>query len=204
MRDGYELSLLEAQLLDIIENKILAAGRGPTQQEMSELLGGSRSPRRIYALVDSLAKKNYIKKGHKMTSMRVIENPNRENTSCMPRVGKIAAGQPILAWEDVERVDLNDMFGGMGRYILDVVGDSMKKVGIYDGDLVVIEQQRPASTGDIVVALIDNTEATLKRFKQNYDKSVTLIPENDELDVMTYPAHRVQIQGVLVAQLRRY
>ncbi|MGJ3495207.1 LexA repressor [Piscirickettsia salmonis] len=204
MQDSNELSALEAQVLDIIENKILIAGRGPTQKEISEQLEGNRTPRRIYALVDSLVKKKCIKKGTKMTSIKVIHNPQKQNRLCLPRVGRIAAGQPILAWEDIERIDLNEELGGMGRYILDVVGDSMKNVGIYDGDWVVIEQQRSAKDGDIVVALIDDTEATLKRFKQNYDKSITLIPENDELDRITYPARRVKIQGVLVAQMRRY
>jgi repressor LexA len=80
----------------------------------------------------------------------------------------------------------------------------MVDAGIMDGDLVVIEKRDTARNGEIVVALINGEEATLKRLKNNHDGSVTLIPENSGMEPMNYQAEQVQIQGVLVSLLRRY
>ncbi|NIP54805.1 MAG: repressor LexA, partial [Aliifodinibius sp.] len=85
-----------------------------------------------------------------------------------------------------------------------VKGESMIDAGIMDGDLVVIEKRDTARNGEIVVALINNEEATLKRLQNNNDGSVTLLPENSAMKPMSYPAEQVQIQGVLVSLLRRY
>ena len=80
----------------------------------------------------------------------------------------------------------------------------MIEAGILDGDMVIVEQRDRADDGDIIVALIDNNEATLKRFQKNRDETVTLIPANKDLPPMVYSAERICIQGVVVGQMRSY
>lgn len=122
----------------------------------------------------------------------------------IPLLGRIAAGQPIEAIEEANYLDLAAFFIGPDRYALRVTGDSMIDVGILDGDTVILRKQNTAVSGDIVVALIDGQEATLKRLGESRDGSVELIPENSSMAVMHYDAGRVSFQGVLVGQLRSY
>lgn len=122
----------------------------------------------------------------------------------IPLLGRIAAGQPIEAIEDSNYLDLAAFFIGPDRYALRVSGESMIDVGILDGDTVILRKQDTARTGDIVVALIDSQEATLKRLGEVKDGMVELIPENAAMTTMRFAAHRVSFQGVLVGQLRSY
>ena len=122
----------------------------------------------------------------------------------IPLLGRIAAGQPIEAIEDANYLDLAAFFIGPDRYALRVTGESMIDVGILDGDTVILRKQNTASKGDIVVALIDGQEATLKRLGATQDGMVELIPEDSAMAVMRYDASRVSFQGVLVGQLRSY
>ena len=122
----------------------------------------------------------------------------------LPFLGKIAAGQPIEAIPGHDHVDLAEFFVGPNRFVLKVQGESMIEAGILDGDMVVIEQCSRASNGDIIVALIDNEEATLKYLRHNGDGSIMLIPANNSMTPMIYPAERVVIQGIVVGQMRSY
>ncbi|MEW8366516.1 MAG: transcriptional repressor LexA, partial [Candidatus Thiodiazotropha taylori] len=122
----------------------------------------------------------------------------------LPLLGSIAAGQPIEAIVGQERLDLAEYLAGANRYALQVKGDSMIDIGILDGDLVIIERCDTAADNAIVVALIDDQEATLKRLKRLKSGRIKLIAENSEIDPMIYAAERVRIQGVLVCQLRQY
>ena len=97
-----------------------------------------------------------------------------------------------------------EMFMGPELFALRVTGDSMIDAGILDEDYVIIRKQPVARDGDIVVAMIDKSEATLKRFKRKSEDQIALIPENSEMEPMIYPAERVSIHGVLVGQLRNY
>ncbi|MDH5368761.1 MAG: transcriptional repressor LexA, partial [Gammaproteobacteria bacterium] len=126
------------------------------------------------------------------------------NSTTLPLVGRIAAGQPIEAIHNQEEINLTEMFVGKDRYALQIKGDSMIDIGILDGDIVVIEPQNTAQFGDVVVALIDDQEATLKRYKRLKDGRIELSPENQDLQPMIYDASRVKIQGLLVGQLRSY
>jgi len=122
----------------------------------------------------------------------------------IPLLGRIAAGQPIEAIEDANYLDLAAFFIGPDRYALRVSGESMIDVGILDGDTVILRKQSTARAGDIVVALIDSQEATLKRLGAVKDGMVELIPENSSMKTMRYAVDRVSFQGVLVGQLRSY
>jgi len=122
----------------------------------------------------------------------------------LPLLGRIAAGLPIEAIEDTETINLNEFFVRPGRFVLRVQGDSMIEDGIFDGDMVIVESCQTAPDGAIVVALIDNEEATLKRIENHGDGSVTLIPANSDMQPFRYSAERVSIQGVVVGQFRSY
>lgn len=122
----------------------------------------------------------------------------------LPLAGTIAAGHPIEAVPDQQTFDLTEFFMGPDRFVLRVRGDSMVDAGILDGDMVIVEKRDHADDGDIVVALIDNDEATLKHLRKGRDGNITLIPANETLHPMSYPAERIRIQGVVVGQMRSY
>ncbi len=122
----------------------------------------------------------------------------------LPLLGRIAAGRPIEAIPGEDEIDLSEFFVNHNRFVLRVAGDSMIEDGILDGDMVVVEKRDTAENGEIVVALIDGLEATLKRLQKNRDGSVTLRPANSNMPPMRYAATRVRIQGVVVGQFRSY
>jgi len=142
----------------------------------------------------------------KSRGLRLIENdPESDGVSVkLPVMGKIAAGRLIEAVADESEIDLGEMFSGQGRFVLKVNGDSMIEKSIMSGDYVVIQSQQTANHGDIVVALVDGYDATLKTLFINDDETITLMPANKEFDPVVLPAKRVAIQGVVVGQLRTY
>ncbi|MEW8313983.1 MAG: transcriptional repressor LexA [Candidatus Thiodiazotropha endolucinida] len=122
----------------------------------------------------------------------------------IPYLGRIAAGRPIEAITNAEPMQVPDELLGKGPcYVLQVSGDSMIDEGIHHGDYVVIEQQEHAQNGDIVVALIHNEEATLKRIEQRPGE-IVLHPANHSMSAMVYRPEEVSIQGVLRGLLRSY
>ena len=123
----------------------------------------------------------------------------------LPLYGRIAAGTPIEALRDNSSfIDVPTGLLGRGdHYALEVEGDSMVDAGILDGDTVVIERKDTVETGAIVVALIDDEEATLKRFRR-HGKSIALEPANTSYETRIFPPERVKIQGRLVGLLRSY
>ena len=128
-----------------------------------------------------------------------------ENAVNVPLVGRIAAGTPIEALQN-KMGDVpvpGGMIGRGGHYALEVTGDSMINAGILDGDTVIIQEVDSASTGEIVVALVDNEEATLKRLRRRGD-SIALEAANPAYETRLYGADRVKVQGKLVGLIRRY
>jgi repressor LexA len=123
----------------------------------------------------------------------------------VPVMGRIAAGTPIEAIQTRSHV-INmptDLLSSGDHFALEVRGDSMIEAGILDGDIAVIKRTDAADTGDIVVAFIDNEEATLKRFRRR-GESIALEPANTAYEVRILPPKRVRIQGKLVGLFRRY
>jgi repressor LexA len=139
-----------------------------------------------------------------MTGVRLLKARAQWLTSVLPLPGRIAAGKPIETIPGWDEIDLRDFFG-KNNFAIRVQGDSMIDAGILDGDTVIIEFRETANDGDIVVALIDESETTLKRFKRSrYGNYIKLIPANADMKPMVYEAERVRIQGVLIGQLRKY
>ncbi len=123
----------------------------------------------------------------------------------IPVMGRIAAGTPVSAIQNPSHsITVSPEFlGGGEHYALEVRGDSMIDAGILDGDVVVIRKQETANTGDIIVALIDEEEATLKRFRRR-GSSIALEPANPSHETRVLGPDRVKIQGKLVSLVRRY
>ncbi|PHZ85353.1 transcriptional repressor LexA [Paremcibacter congregatus] len=131
----------------------------------------------------------------------VVSDPNSID---IPLHGKIAAGTPIEALEQFENIPIPaHMVGSGSHYALEIDGDSMIEAGILDGDTIVVQRCDTAENGAIVVALIDEEEATLKTLYRK-GPDVALEPSNRTYETQTYPANRVRIQGRLVGLLRRY
>lgn len=132
------------------------------------------------------------------------EERNRD-TARIPVMGRIAAGTPISAIQNASHsISLSGDFLTQGEHFaLEVRGDSMVEAGILDGDLVVIRKQDTANTGDIIVALIDDEEATLKRFRRR-GSSIALEAANQAYETRVLGPDRVKIQGKLVSLVRRY
>jgi repressor LexA len=126
------------------------------------------------------------------------------STDALPFLGRIAAGRPIEALPQGETIQVPPQLRTAGPcYVLQVRGDSMCEAGILDGDYVVIEHRTTARNGDIVVALIRGEEVTLKRIVQEPGR-VTLVPENTALAPVAYAPADIEIQGVVVGQMRAY
>jgi repressor LexA len=136
------------------------------------------------------------KKGYRKVQLKTPAN------MFLPLVGRIAAGAPIEAIPEADIVDMAELLRGEDLYVLEVKGDSMIDEGIWSGDKVICKRQDTAKENDIVVALIDNQNATLKRIHFESPREIKLIPANTALKPQIYAANRVQVQGVFVALLR--
>ncbi len=199
------LTSKQQDVLDFIRTYTLRNGISPTLQEIADGLN-IRHRGSISKHISTLRDKGYIHKpgsgwrGFELTE----ESTESSKPFSLPMVGKIAAGLPIEAIEHRDQLDLYDYLLGPNRFLLTIEGDSMIDAGILDGDIVIIQQQDTASNGEIVVALIDQKEATLKYFYRRDAGKVELMPDNPKLEPVMYKGDRVKIQGVLVAQLRKY
>lgn len=196
------LTPTQDRALTFIRRYLNRRGYAPSLIEIAEGIGIT-SKGTAHRHVQALAAAGRIRliPGRKR-GIELVDEAEISKTS-LPLLGRIAAGQPIEAIADQERLDLSDLLGP-NRYALQVKGDSMINAGILDGDLVVIEDCDTADDGAIVVALIDDDEATLKRLRRLKSGRIKLIAENPEMPPLTYAAKRVRIQGVLVCQVRRY
>ncbi len=121
-----------------------------------------------------------------------------------PQLGRIAAGFPLEAIEDRQRSELLELLTEPGRYALRVGDDSMLEAGIFAGDFVVVQSQQMARDGDIVVALVDDEELTLKRMRHLDDKRIRLYADNPVVNDRVLARERIRIQGKVVGQVRRY
>jgi len=130
---------------------------------------------------------------------------NEAGAISLPLYGRIAAGLPIEALRDeAQEVDVPVALLGAGdHFALQVDGDSMVEAGILDGDIVIIRKGEMAENGQIIVALVDESEVTLKRLRRR-GNSIALEPANIRYETKIYPAERVRVQGRLAALLRRY
>jgi repressor LexA len=175
----------------------------PTMQEIANHLGVSRPT--VFEHIEALEARGALTR--QRTISRAIELvPELALKGGKFRlVGRIAAGRPIEAIEDPEVLDVENLFRGRTGevFALQVAGNSMIDEHIRDGDFVIVEKRDNAANGDTVVALIDGSEATLKKFYQELGR-VRLQPANPTIEPLFLDAARVQVQGVVIGVLRKY
>jgi repressor LexA len=174
----------------------------PTYDELCQLLGLS-SRGSLHKHIQALVQAGLVEPTEGLQrGIRLVARD--EPADGIPYLGRIAAGKPIEAITSAELMRVPDELLGRGPcYVLQVTGDSMIEEGIYDGDYVVIEQQNRADNGDIVVAMVNDEEVTLKKIEQKPGK-VILYPANASMAAMVFRPDEIQIQGVLRGLLRRY
>jgi repressor LexA len=202
------LTRRQREIFDFLRDNYESFSHPPTLEELCAALGvASRGSlyKHVMALIEAGLVEPFA--GNKQGGIRLSAKAQRDYTACehsLPFVGKIAAGRPIEALENINYMAVPELLkSDKPCYVLQVQGDSMVEAGIFDRDWVIIEQRSYASNGEIVVALIEKSEATLKYIEQSPGK-VLLIPANASMSEMTYRPDQVEIQGVLVGQMRSY
>ena len=197
------LTATQHKTLDFIRQYLARQSYAPSLEEIAAGIG-IRSKGTAHRHVRALAEAGALRliPGRKRGIELADEQPDAALR--LPLLGRIAAGRPIEAIPERDSLNLADYLLGPDRYALQVRGDSMIEAGILDGDLVIVKRQETANDNDIVVALIDGEEATLKRLRHRAGGRIQLIAANPAIAPLSYAAQRVQIQGVLVGQLRRY
>ncbi len=188
----------QREIYEFLKDKILNRGYGPTVREIGAHFD-IKSPNGVMCHLKALEKKGLItRESHMSRAIQLTESP--QHRMSLPLAGQIAAGSPVLAEEDTERIDFGDLFDTEDHFCLKVKGDSMIEDHISEGDFVVVNKQSSCRDGEIVVALVDGQEATLKRFYKEANR-VRLEPANSSMKPIY--ANNVDILGVVVGVIRR-
>lgn len=202
-----DISDRQKQILELIYETVQRRGYPPSVREIGEAVGLS-SPSTVHSHLSALVEGGYLRRdATKPRAIEVIDTGGdgelrRAPVRDVPLVGRIAAGSPMLAEEDIEEIFPlpTELVGNEPVIMLRVQGDSMINAGIFDGDLVVVRRQPDARNGELVAALINGEEATVKRFRREGDR-VLLIAENPAYEPIVLTAG-VEIVGKVVAVLR--
>ena len=221
------LTKKQLELLIFLEKKITLSSIPPSFEEMKSALN-LKSKSGIHRLISALEERGFLRRlPHRARSIEILKSyksisklsennfhqinlnkksENNINSYNIPLVGNIAAGLPIDAiYNENEKLNVPNYLMGNGNYFaLNIIGDSMIDIGINEGDIAIIKQKNDAKDGDLVVALIDETETTLKRFRKN-GKEVVLEAENKNYKSQVYKSgSNIKIQGILSGLIRRY
>lgn len=179
------LGAKQQQILAVIQSSIKQRGYPPSVREIGEAVG-LKSPSTVHAHLNKLEEMGAIRReSDKNRAIDVVGASNMRNIAMVsvPLVGRVTAGQPILAVENIEETYPlpADLVGHENVFMLKVDGESMIQAGILDGDYVIVRDQDSARNGDIIVALVDDEEATVKRFFHEKNR-IRLQPENDSME----------------------
>ncbi len=225
------LTKKQKNLLLFINKRLRSTGESPSYEEMKDSLN-LKSKSGIHRLICALEERGFIERlAHKARALKVIKLPeaasandiyntfspsvikggldsskkDSKNSQEIPVLGEIAAGTPIEAIQnEVSKVNLPNQLSKNGEYFgLKVLGDSMIEAGINEGDTVIIKKTSTAENGQIVVALIDNQEAMLKRMRKK-GNSVALESANKRYETKIFGPDRVKVQGTLVSLYRNF
>ncbi len=191
----------QAEILTFIRDYTLRRGYSPTYEEIAEEYGITKVT--VFEHLTALEERGLIRRDkHKARSLELADHLELadERAGRLPLVGRIAAGSPIEAIQNKEDIDLESLFTSpVGTYVLEVQGDSMIDDQIADGDYVVVERRDNPRNGETVVALLDDGEATLKRFHRERGR-IRLQPANPAYEPMFVKS--VTIQGVVIGVIR--
>jgi repressor LexA len=216
------LTRKQHELLLYIDTRLAETGISPSFEEMKEALD-LKSKSGVHRLISALVERGFIRRlPNRARALEVLKIPEAKKGAAAPAPsvtppraanddvldiplhGRIAAGTPIEALQGTDTLPVPAALLGPGEhYALEVAGDSMVDEGILDGDFALICRQETARDGEIVVALINNEEATLKTFRRE-GQMIRLDPANRQYDPQRYRPEQIQIQGRLAGLLRRY
>jgi repressor LexA len=205
------LTKRQKEVLNYLVSFINKNGYSPSFEEIAHALKLT-SLATVHKHLSTLEKKGFIRRGYNQSrSIEVLQLPKpiREqvldrHAVSLPLAGRIAAGHPVEAVEQNETISLADFTRGQNTFVLQVKGESMRDDHILDGDYIVVEQTQVANPGEIVVALVGEDEATVKRFFREPGGKVRLQPANDQMTPIIVPAASVRVQGKVVGVLRKY
>src|SRR5947199_8809144 len=212
------LTRKQSELLTYIHGRLGESGVSPSFEEMKDALA-LKSKSGVHRLISALEERGFIRRlPNRARALEVVKLPESRSATAIrpaapaaandtidiPLHGRIAAGTPIEALQGTDSFPVPAALLGPGEhYALEVSGDSMVEEGILDGDFALIRKVDVARDGEIVVALIDNEEATLKTFRHE-GSMIRLDPANRNYEAQRYDPRRVQIQGKLAGLIRRY
>jgi repressor LexA len=200
----------QREVYDFISEFVQKNQYSPSFEEIREGLG-LNSLATVHKHVSNLEKKELLTRDYNRSRSIDLLPPRGRLKQAMsvntgmvlPLLGRIAAGQPIEAIERPETISLADFVRSKEVFVLEVRGDSMQDEAILSGDYVLVEKTKTAHNGDIVVALVESSDATLKRFYREGDR-IRLQPSNARMKPILVPAANVQIQGRVIGVLRKY
>lgn len=200
-----EITPRQQRILDFIRSTVRDRGYPPTVREIGEAVGLTSSSS-VHAQLSNLQRKGLLRKDPSKPRTIELAEHRAAGATSVPLLGRVAAGAPILAEENLEdHVAVPTDFAGGGElFALRVEGESMVGAGILDGDVVVVRRQDVAADGDIVAALVPGPaehEATVKRLRRG-SSGLTLVPENDAMDPFPMPDGG-RVLGVVTAVLRK-
>ena len=207
------LTRRQKQVLDCVTCFVEEKGYSPSYEEIAEALDLA-SLATVHKHIGALESKGYLRRSYNQSrSLEVTEKFVEEAARLrgagearlqVPLAGRIAAGAPVESYEGAETLSFADFAGDKDTFALEVRGDSMIDDHILSGDYVLVERTQSVRDGEVVVALVDGAETTLKRFYREGDGTVRLQPANAGMAPILVPAERVRIQGRLLAVLRKF
>src|SRR6266404_1653017 len=207
---GMAITKRQRQVYDFISDFVQQNQYSPSFEEIGEGLGLS-SLATVHKHISNLEKKGLLTRDYNRSRSidllppkgRLKQSMSVNTAMVLPVMGRIAAGQPIEAVQNPETISLADFVRSKEVFVLEVRGESMQDEAILDGDYVLVEKTKTAHNGDIVVALVETTDATLKRFYREGDK-IRLQPSNAAMQPINVLAASVEIQGRVIGVLRKY
>ena len=199
------LSKRQKQVYDFINKFVDKQGYAPSLEEMAHHFGLSAAST-IHYHVSELVKKGFLnRRWNANRSLEVVNHQTSSLSLVVPLLGTIAAGRPIEAIEQQETIELPpSLIGRKDTYVLRVQGDSMIEEHIREGDYVVVEKREVADNGETVVALLNGSEATLKKFYREKGGKIRLQPANAKIPPIFCNEEECTIQGVVIAILRKF
>ena len=200
----------QREVYDFISRYVAENGYTPSYEEIGDGLN-LNSLATVHKHISNLEKKSLLTRDYNRSRSIDLLPPKGKLKQAMsvntgvvlPLLGRIAAGEPIEAVQNPVTISLADFVRSKEVFVLEVRGDSMQDEAILNGDYVLVEKSRTAHNGDIVVALVDTTDATLKRFYREGD-NIRLQPSNAAMKPIIVPASTVEVQGRVIGVLRKY
>src|SRR6187549_661050 len=199
------LTRRQKEILDFVAQHISKKGYAPTIEEIGENFGLS-SLATVHKHLTNLQEKGLVKRAwNRSRALELVPSQVTVRAVEVPLLGRVAAGTPIEAIESTETIFVPEDMLGRGRtYVLQVKGESMIEEQIRDGDYVIVEDRQTARDGEMVIALLDGENVTLKKLYRESGGRVRLQPANSQMDPIYVDAERMRIQGVVIGVLRKY